>query len=183
MGVPFVNAPCEAEAQCAELAEQGKVFATATEDMDALTFRTPKLLRRFTSSQGKEKQPIIEVDFALMLEGFGLTYPQFVDLCILCGCDYCSSIKGIGPKTALRLIKTHGTLENIVAFLKKDKKYEIPPDWQTIKVSKKALLLAEAEAEAARLEAVARADALNESKSSSSSSATPVTGIGKVSES
>ena len=37
--------------------------------MDALTFRTPKLLRRFTSSQGKEKQPIIEVDFAAMLTG------------------------------------------------------------------------------------------------------------------
>jgi hypothetical protein len=45
------------------------VYATATEDMDALTFRTPKLLRRFTSSQGKEKQPIIEVDFAVMLTG------------------------------------------------------------------------------------------------------------------
>ena len=46
-----------------------QVYATATEDMDALTFRTPKLLRRFTSSQGKEKQPIIEVDFAVMLTG------------------------------------------------------------------------------------------------------------------
>lgn len=45
------------------------MYATATEDMDALTFRTPKLLRRFTSSQGKEKQPIIEVDFAVMLTG------------------------------------------------------------------------------------------------------------------
>ena len=49
--------------------DANQVFATATEDMDALTFRTPKLLRRFTSSQGKEKQPIIEVDFALMLTG------------------------------------------------------------------------------------------------------------------
>jgi hypothetical protein len=48
--------------------------------MDALTFRTPKLLRKFTSSQGKDKQPIIEVDFALMLEGIYIfisndTYP------------------------------------------------------------------------------------------------------------
>jgi len=103
MGVPFITAPCEAEAQCAELAEKGKVYATATEDMDALTFRTPKLLRNFTSSQGKDKRPIIEVDYALMLEGLGLTYDQFVDLCILCGCDYCSTIKGVGAKVGTLL--------------------------------------------------------------------------------
>jgi hypothetical protein len=46
--------------------------------MDALTFRTPKLLRRFTFSQGKEKLPIIEVDCQALLEGLGLTYEQFV---------------------------------------------------------------------------------------------------------
>mmetsp|Transcript_34476 Transcript_34476/g.32847 ORF Transcript_34476/g.32847 Transcript_34476/m.32847 type:complete len:592 (-) Transcript_34476:37-1812(-) len=171
MGVPYVNAPCEAEAQCAELAEKGKVYATATEDMDALTFRTPKLLRKFTSSQGKDKQPIIEVDFSLMLEGFGLTYEEFVDLCILCGCDYCGAIKGIGPKTALKLIRQHKTIEQIIAVFKKDKKYEIPPDWQTIKVSKKAIIQAEKESEDARLAAVARADALSASDRSASASA------------
>lgn len=93
MGVPYINAPCEAEAQCAELAKKGKVYATATEDMDALTFRTPKLLRRFTFSQGKDKQNILEIDFAIMLEGLGLTYDEFVDLCIMCGCDYCRCLK------------------------------------------------------------------------------------------
>jgi flap endonuclease-1 len=51
MGVPVVNAPCEAEAQCAELARKNRVYATATEDMDALTFKTPKLLRKLTFSQ------------------------------------------------------------------------------------------------------------------------------------
>ena len=80
-----------------------QVYATATEDMDALTFRTPKLLRKFTSSQGKDKQPIIEVDYEKMLEGLGLTYEQFVDLCILCGCDYCSTIRGIGSKVRATL--------------------------------------------------------------------------------
>ena len=33
MGVPVVESPCEAESQCAELVQAGKVFATATEDM------------------------------------------------------------------------------------------------------------------------------------------------------
>lgn len=65
-----------------------------------------------------------------MLSGLGLTYEQFVDLCILCGCDYCSSIKGVGPKTALKLVKQHGSLEKIIAALQADKKqYEIPEDW------------------------------------------------------
>uniref|UniRef100_A0A8D3EDA6 Flap endonuclease 1 n=1 Tax=Scophthalmus maximus TaxID=52904 RepID=A0A8D3EDA6_SCOMX len=40
MGVPYIEAPCEAEASCAALVKAGKVFATATEDMDGLTFGT-----------------------------------------------------------------------------------------------------------------------------------------------
>lgn len=140
MGVPVVDAPCEAEAQCAELAKKSKVYATATEDMDALTFRTPKLIRRLTFSQaaGKDKIPILEIDYQLVISGLGLTYEQFVDLCILCGCDYCSSIKGIGPKTALKLIKQHGNIETLIEALKKEKKYDIPSDWQEQRVPKQS---------------------------------------------
>jgi flap endonuclease-1 len=53
----------------------------------------------------------VEIDFAAMLAGMQLTYEEFVHLCILCGCDYCSTIKGIGPKTALKLIRAHKTIE------------------------------------------------------------------------
>lgn len=139
MGVPVLTAPCEAEAQCAELARKNKVFATATEDMDALTFRTPKLIRKLTFSQvkGKEKQAIIEIDFQAVLSGLELTYEQFVDLCILCGCDYCSSIKGIGPKTALKLIRAHKNIETILTQLVKEKHSDIPPDWFPQRVVKK----------------------------------------------
>ena len=48
MGIPYVEAPCEAEAQCAELVKSGKVFAVGTEDMDALTFGSNVLLRHLT---------------------------------------------------------------------------------------------------------------------------------------
>ena len=113
------------------------MYATATEDMDALTFRTPKLLRKLTFSQDKDKkQPILEIDFEAVLTGMELTYEQFVDLCIMCGCDYCGTIKGIGPKTAFKLIKQHGTLENVIAALRKEKKYQIPDDWKRIRVPK-----------------------------------------------
>lgn len=49
MGIPVVNAPCEAEAQCAALARAGKVFGTVSEDMDALTFGSPILLRQMVA--------------------------------------------------------------------------------------------------------------------------------------
>lgn len=48
-----VQAPCEAEASCAALVKAGKVFATATEDMDGLTFGTNVLLRHLTASEAK----------------------------------------------------------------------------------------------------------------------------------
>ena len=45
---------------------------------------------------------------------------QFVDLCILLGCDYCDycdyceEIRGTGPKNAIRLIQEHKSIEEIV---------------------------------------------------------------------
>lgn len=54
---------------------------------------------------------------AAALEGLGLTDDQFIDMCILCGCDYCPSIKGIGPKTALSLLQKHGDMEAVVKVL------------------------------------------------------------------
>jgi flap endonuclease-1 len=97
MGIPFVIAPCEAEAQCAELCKSGKVFAAGSEDMDTLTFQSPILLRHLTFSEAR-KMPIIEVHLDSVLAGLEMNMDQFVDLCILLGCDYCDSIKGIGVR-------------------------------------------------------------------------------------
>ncbi len=127
IGVPVIIAPSEAEAQCAELARQGKVYATATEDMDALTFATPKLLRKLTFSSAKG-EGILEVDVSKVLEGLDLTRDEFIDLCILCGCDYTDRIRGIGPKNALRLIKKYKTIENILKSIDKSK-YVVPSTW------------------------------------------------------
>ncbi|XP_055346726.1 flap endonuclease 1-like [Paramacrobiotus metropolitanus] len=127
MGVPYMEAPSEAEAQCAALVKEGKVFATATEDMDALTFGSSVLLRHMTFSEAK-KMPIQEIHLPKVLQGFGMTQDEFIDLCILLGCDYCESIRGIGPKKAFELIKKHSTLEEVLKNLDK-KRYPVPEDW------------------------------------------------------
>lgn len=113
MGVPIVDAPCEAEAQCAELVKSDKVYAVATEDMDALTFGSKVLVRHLTFSEAK-KMPIKEFNLEKILRDFGFSFAQFIDMCILLGCDYCPSIRGVGPKKAFELITTHGNIETIL---------------------------------------------------------------------
>lgn len=128
MGVPWYQAPGEAEAQASRMCAQGVVYGTGTEDMDALTFGTTKLVRRLTDSEAK-KRPVLEFDLAAVLEGMELTMAQFIDVCILCGCDYCPSIRGIGPKTALSMIKKHGSIEGMLEAIADTPKYVVPENW------------------------------------------------------
>lgn len=128
MGIPYIIAPTEAEAQCAVLARAGKVYAAASEDMDTLCFDSPILLRKMTYSE-QRKEPVQEVHTEKVLEGLGMDRKQFVDLCILLGCDYLDPIPKVGPSTALKLIREHGTLEKIVEWMKETGKYTIPEDW------------------------------------------------------
>ena len=114
LGVPVVEAPCEAEATCAELCKQGKVYAVATEDMDTLTFGSPKLAKNMMKPQGAQL-PVTEISYDKALEELKLTKEQFVDMCILCGCDYTDSVRGCGPVTALKLIQEPGFYEKLTA--------------------------------------------------------------------
>ncbi|KAG2106556.1 PIN domain-like protein [Suillus discolor] len=117
MGIPVIVAPSEAEAQCAELARGGKVYAAGSEDMDTLTFNAPILYRHLTFSEAK-KAPISEINLQKALEGLEMEMSQFIDLCILLGCDYLEPIRGVGPKSALKLIREHGGLAGVVEHLR-----------------------------------------------------------------
>lgn len=131
MGIPFILAPSEAEAQCAELARGGKVYAAASEDMDTLCYEPTQLLRHLTFAEAR-KMPIDQLTYKEALEGLEMDKSTFIDLCILLGCDYCETIKGVGPVTAYKLIKEHGSIDNIVEWINKnpDKtKYKVPENW------------------------------------------------------
>lgn len=130
MGVPVVEAPSEAEAQCAELVRVGKAWAVGTEDMDALTFGSKILLRHLNFSEAK-KRPIAEYYLDNVLKLTGLSMAQFIDLCILLGCDYCSKIPGIGPHKAWEGITTYGSIEKFIPTLD-PKKHPIPEDFDYV---------------------------------------------------
>ncbi|MBN3317279.1 FEN1B endonuclease, partial [Atractosteus spatula] len=111
LGVPFLQAPNEAEALCAQLVKCGRVHAVASEDMDTMPFGGLLLLRQLNAKKSGE---VVEYSLPKLLEILGLTHEQFVDLCILLGCDFCEKIRGLGPRKALDLIQKHKTIENII---------------------------------------------------------------------
>jgi flap endonuclease-1 len=125
--VSQVEAPGEAEAQCAAMCKAGLVYAVATEDMDALTFGAPVLVRHMTFSEAR-KEPIIEFTLKTVLEELGLSQEEFTDLCILCGCDYTNTIRGIGPHRALELIKKHKSIEEVLKHIDTEK-HPVPEDF------------------------------------------------------
>ena len=114
LGVPMIEAPSEAEAQCAEMVKMGLAFGTGTEDMDALTFGSKYLLRGFNS----KKEDITQIHLDEVLEGFGMNMDEFIDLCIMCGCDYTHTIGGIGPVKAFKLIEEHKNIEKCLEVIR-----------------------------------------------------------------
>jgi len=97
--------------------------------MDSLTFGTNYLLRGFNS----KKEPITQIDLKTMLEGFEMNMDEFIDLCIMCGCDYTHSIGGVGPVKAFKYVTDHKNIEAILEVIQennedetKKKKFQIP---------------------------------------------------------
>lgn len=125
MGLPWVQAPGEGEAQAAHMAKKGSADYCASQDYDSLLFGAPKLLRNVTiSGRRRRGRAYIEVvpevvELSKTLSECSLTYEQLIDVGILIGTDFNpDGIEGIGPKTALKLIRQHGTLENALPHIK-----------------------------------------------------------------
>lgn len=93
MGIPFINAPAEADSQCAYMVKNKIASSVITEDMDILTFGSDKIYRNLAS----RKKKTLEIKLEDILEKIDLTYDQFIEFCMLLGCDYCERIKDIEP--------------------------------------------------------------------------------------
>lgn len=123
IGIPWVQAPSEGEAQAAYMAKEGNAWATGSQDFDALLFGTPVLVRNLTIT-GKRKLPGKEeyrevnpevIRLNKTLEKLGIDREKLIIIGILVGTDYDpGGVEGVGPKTALKLVKEHGDLNSIM---------------------------------------------------------------------
>ncbi|KAJ2726562.1 hypothetical protein GGI07_000504 [Coemansia sp. Benny D115] len=100
----------ESEALCASLTRNGVADAVCSEDLDVLAFGGRRLLR----GVGPQATDMVLIDGQSAQRGLGLRRKEFVDLCILCGTDFASTLEGVGPVGALKLMREYGSIEGIL---------------------------------------------------------------------
>lgn len=110
MGIPYINAPEEADSQCAWLCKNGYVDAVLTEDMDILTFGAKKIVRNLTSQNKK----ITEISLEKIKNKFNWNQDQFIQFCILLGCDYCQGIKFTNVYNLLKKFQKYKDIDNFL---------------------------------------------------------------------
>jgi flap endonuclease-1 len=134
MGIPSIQAKSEGEAQLAFMTIKGDIWASASQDWDSLLFGSPRLVRNL-SITGKRKLPRKEVyievkpeiiELQEVLSNLGITREQLIIVGMLVGTDYNPGIERVGPKTALKLVKEHKTLEKILENV--EWKAEVDPE-------------------------------------------------------
>jgi len=123
LGIPYIQAPSEGEAQASYMVKKGDAYAVGSQDFDCLLIGSPVLVRNLTSS-GRRKLPGKEaytkvypkqIRLKPNLKSLGITHKQLVDMAILIGTDFNDGVRGIGPKKSLKLIKKVGNIENAIA--------------------------------------------------------------------
>jgi flap endonuclease-1 len=134
MGIPYLQAPSEGEAQCSFMTKKGDVFATGSQDHDALLFGSPRLVKNL-SIAGRKKVPNKEVYIDLkpelielqeVLASLGINQKQLIIMGILIGTDYNNGVKGFGPKRSLEIVKEEKTLQKVLKKVKWEE--EVDPE-------------------------------------------------------
>jgi flap endonuclease-1 len=140
LGIPFVQAPSEGEAQACHMVRKGDAYAVGSQDYDCLLVGSPVLIRNLTST-GKRKLPgkefykkidIKQIRLMENLHRLQIHHKQLVDMALLIGTDFNQGVRGIGPKKSLSLIKKYESLENVLEYLNIDEEFN-PKDIDTIR--------------------------------------------------
>jgi len=119
MGVPYIDAPSEAEAQAAWMVKKELAYSVASQDYDSLLFGAPRLVLNFAVASKKyyPKRGLVEelepelVNLDEVLKKHRLTLEQLIDIALLIGTDYNEGVKGVGIVKAVKIIKTYGSIE------------------------------------------------------------------------
>lgn len=138
LGIPYIQAKGEGEAEAAVMARMGKVWGSSSQDYDSLLYATPYLVRNLTTSRKKKNKAgfyedikIELIDFQQVLNQLEIDKDQLICLAILVGTDYNpGGIKGLGQKRALEIVQRFKYPVEIFKYVQKN--FDFIFDWQVI---------------------------------------------------
>ena len=122
MGVPWVQAPSEGEAQASYMSRADLVNGVISQDYDCLLFGAKRVYRNF-AIYGRRKLPgrsiyvNVSPEFVELeetLEKNDITLEQLIDIGIMVGTDFNKGLRRVGAKTGLNLIRKHGNIKKIL---------------------------------------------------------------------
>ncbi len=113
MGIPHVQALSEGEAQAAYMVIEGDAEFVCSQDYDSLLFGAPVVIRNLSAQRKNTKLEVIDLNE--FEKKRGISREELVDLAILVGTDFNEGIRGVGAKTALKLIKKYHSIEELIA--------------------------------------------------------------------
>ena len=122
MGIPYVEAKGEGEAQAAYLVAKGDAYAVASQDYDCLLFGAKRVVRNLAVSSNLGNLEYYQLD--KVLKQLNITREELVDMGILIGTDFCEGLKGVGAKTALKLAR-NGQLKQKLDELQKQSDHDL----------------------------------------------------------
>jgi len=140
MGIPVVQAPREGEAQAAMMVKEGMAYATASQDYDVLMFGSPLLVRNL-SITGRRKVPrqnryiMVEPELIRLeetLSALAVDRAGLIIIGILTGTDFNEGIKGVGPKTALKIVQEHRSLDEVIGYVREKYDYQFEVDAEEV---------------------------------------------------
>lgn len=122
MGIPYVDAKGEGEAQAAYLVQNGDAYAVASQDYDCLLFGAKRVVRNLAVNSNLGNLEYYQLD--KVLRELDITRKELIDMGILIGTDFCAGLKGVGAKTALKLAHK-GQLKEKIAELQKESTHDL----------------------------------------------------------
>lgn len=122
MGIPYIDAKGEGEAQAAYLVQNGDAYAVASQDYDCLLFGAKRVVRNLAVNSNLGNLEYYQLN--KVLKELNVTREELVDMGILIGTDFCDGLKGVGAKTALKLAHK-GQLKEKIAELQKHSSHDL----------------------------------------------------------
>ena len=114
MGISYIDADGEAEVYASELCRIGYVDYVVTDDLDVLPSGCPNMIRSCLDRSIKRSDVVSIINLSKVLDGLKVDMNSFIDMCILCGCDYCPTIPKVGIMRAYSHIQNYKTIDKLI---------------------------------------------------------------------